>query len=164
MGEHGHWHKMTHYEPDHGVPLVLSAPGYAGNGRRLEAFSEHVDIYPTLCELCGLPVPEHLEGTSFVPLLIDPDKPWKKAAFGQVERTHPDTGDRLMGYTMRTDRYRFTRWVNLSRDRDVMARELYDYETDPDETANRVDDPECAGALADLEALMDGGWRSAQPS
>ena len=163
MGEHGHWHKMTNYEPDHGVPLVLSVPGHGGCGSRVEAFTEHVDLYPTLCDLCDLPIPDHLEGTSFVPLFDDPGQPWKKAAFGQVERTLPDTGEQSMGYTMRTERYRFTRWENLDLSRKVEARELYDYERDPLETVNCVNDPDYAEALADHESMMDAGWRGAQP-
>ena len=163
MGEHGHWHKMTNYEPDHGVPLVLSAPGLKGGGRRVEAFTEHVDIYPTLCDLCHLSIPPHLEGVSFAPLLSNPDRPWKKAAFGQVERTHPGTGETLMGYTMRTDRHRFTRWENLDRDRKIEARELYDYERDPLESRNWVEDPDYADTRAQLESMMNAGWRGARP-
>ena len=163
MGEHGHWHKVTNYEPDHGVPLFLSVPGYAGSGRHIDAFTEHVDLYPTLCDLCGLAKPDHLEGTSFAPLLNDPDRTWKSAAFGQVFRKPPETDARLMGYSMRTDRYRFTRWENLDRDREIVARELYDYERDPLETVNCADDPEYAGVLTDLESRMEAGWRGALP-
>ena len=68
-----------------------------------------------------------------------------------------------MGYTMRTRRYRFTRWENLDQGRAVDARELYDYERDPLETVNCVNDPDYAEALADLDSMMDRGWRGALP-
>ena len=163
MGEHGQWHKVTNYEPDHGVPLVLSSPGHAGNGRHIDAFTEHVDIYPTLCDLCGLGTPGHLEGTSFAPLLNNPERPWKRAAFGQVFRKPRESGAGFMGYTMRTKRYRFTRWENFDENREIAARELYDYERDPLETVNCADDPEHAGILAELESQMEAGWRGALP-
>lgn len=163
MGEHGHWHKVTNYEPDHGVPLFLSAPGCSADKHHIEAFTEHVDIYPTLCDLCDLPTPGHLEGTSFAPLLKNPDQPWKQAAFGQVRRVNRKTGKGVMGYTLRTDRYRYTRWVDLEDDKDVKACELYDYKTDPLETVNCINDTVHAKVLKELEAMMDAGWRGALP-
>ena len=68
-----------------------------------------------------------------------------------------------MGYTMRTKRYRFTRWENFDENREIAARELYDYERDPLETVNCADDPEHAGILAELESQMEAGWRGALP-
>ena len=81
----GVWCKATNYEISTRVPLILSAPGIPEQvrGRKSDALVELVDIYPTLCELAGAPLPGHLEGTSLVPLLGDPDRPWKKAAFSQ---------------------------------------------------------------------------------
>jgi len=76
---------------------------------------EFVDIYPTLCELYGLDQPKHLEGTSTVPLLDNPGQPWKRAAFSQYP------GGEVMGYSMRTNRYRYTEWRNL-KSGDVKAR------------------------------------------
>ena len=69
----------------------------------------------------------------------------------------------MMGYSMRTERYRFTRWENLDRDREIVAREFYDYENDPLETVNRADDSDCAEILAHLESQMEAGWRGALP-
>ena len=61
------------------------------SGAKTDGLTEFIDIYPSLCELAGLPAPDHLEGTSFVPLLKNPRRPWKEAAIGrfQQRRHHP---------------------------------------------------------------------------
>ena len=67
-----------------------------------------------------------------VPLLAQPDRPWKRAAFSQYPRTGGKTGEgNLMGYSMRTDRYRFTVWVERRDHSRVSATELYDELADP---------------------------------
>ena len=83
LGEYGVWGKATNYEIATRVPLIISAPGQRVRGGSSEALVELIDMYPTLCELAGLPLPEHLEGTSFVPLLERRGRPWKSAVFSQ---------------------------------------------------------------------------------
>jgi iduronate 2-sulfatase len=83
LGEHALWGKATNFEVATRCPLIVSAPGMKATGRSSDALVELIDMYPTLCELAGLPVPGHLEGRSFAPLLDDPDIPWKSAAFSQ---------------------------------------------------------------------------------
>lgn len=85
LGDMGIWGKATNYEIATRVPMMIWTPDMpAGSrGRTTDALVELVDMYPTLCELAGLPLPSHLEGTSFKPLLDDPDRPWKTAAFSQ---------------------------------------------------------------------------------
>ena len=109
LGEHGLWCKHTNFEIATRVPMIFSAPGQKAAGAKTDALVEFVDIYPTLCELCGLPLPDGLEGTSLVPLLDEPDRPWKTAAFSQYPR------GKAMGYSMRTDRYRYTEWAPARR-------------------------------------------------
>lgn len=159
LGEHALWCKHTNFELDAQAPLILATPATQGRALRSRALVEFVDIYPTLSELCGLPVPAHCEGRSFASLLADPDRAWKPAAFSQYPRFNRGN---VMGYTMRTDRYRYTEW--LDRDQGVvLARELYDHETDPQEDVNAADEPARAPVIAELSAQLKAGWRQALP-
>ena len=153
LGEHGAWCKHTNFENDTHAPLICRAPGQKAAGRHTQALVEFVDIYPSLCELAGLPLPSHLEGTSFAPLLAAPERSWKKAAFSQYPR-----GGGVMGYSMRTDRYRLTRWLNRSGTE--AARELYDHQNDPQENVNIADRPENKTLVADLTTQMQAGWKA----
>lgn len=83
LGDMGVWGKATNYEIATRVPLMIWTPEMKTRGAKTDALVELVDIYPTLCELAGQPIPEHTEGHSFVPLLDDPNQDWKKAAFSQ---------------------------------------------------------------------------------
>ncbi len=156
LGEHGLWCKHTNFEVACRSPLIFSAPGQKRPGAKTDALAEFVDIYPTLCELCALPVPEGLEGTSLVPVMQEPDRPWKKAAFSQYPRS------RVMGYSMRTDRYRYTEWLPRAGGPPV-ARELYDHQTDPAENVNLAERPEHAGLVAELSRQLRAGWKAARP-
>lgn len=161
LGEHASWCKHTNFEVDARAPMIISAPGVKGNGKHTSALAEFVDMYPTLCELCDLEIPEHLEGLSLVPVMQDPDRSWKEAAFSQYPR------GKVMGYTMRTDRYRYTEWIDrqyiltdqgLSQAREVKARELYDHQEDPQENVNAINLPGYAEDVKKLEATMERGW------
>ena len=157
LGEHAMWCKHTNYENDTNVTLIVYDPRAKAKGAATKALVEFVDIYPTLCELAGLELPEHLEGTSFAPLLDEPETPWKKAAFSQYPRGS------IMGYTMRTDRYRYTLWVQRKNPEIVVARELYDHETDPMENVNVSGDPKNAKVVRELEEQLRAGWKAARP-
>lgn len=156
LGEHSMWCKHTNFELDTHVPMIVSAPKQKRN-IRTRALTEFVDIYPGLCELAGLAVPAHCEGTSFVPLIDDPGRPWKSAAFSQYPR------GKVMGYTMRTDRWRYTEWQERSTG-EVMARELYDQNTDPQENKNIAAAEEMKPIVAQLSAKLKAGWQAARPS
>jgi len=164
LGEHMAWGKHSNVENDVNAPLILSVPGMKNAGAHTDALTEFVDIYPTLCDLAGLPLPGHLEGTSLKPLLDDPNRPWKTAAFSQYPRNAGKTGaGALMGYTMRTDRYRFTVWVGRSDHTKVDAIELYDHQTDPQENYNLANKPEKAELLAKLMQQWKAGWQTSKP-
>lgn len=152
LGEHGMWCKHTNFELDTHVPLLLRAPGM-GAGQRTAALTELVDIYPTLCDLCGLEKPAHLQGASAVPLLKNPDRPWKRAAFSQYPR-----GSR-MGYSMRTDTHRYTEWHDLKTG-ECVARELYDHRNDSAENVNLATAPENKALVTELATWMKDGWEA----
>ncbi|HUQ72262.1 MAG TPA: sulfatase [Planctomycetaceae bacterium] len=160
LGEHGEWCKHSNVENDTNVVLIVSAPGQKAAGKTTAALVEFVDIYPSLCDLAGLPKPDHLEGTSFAPLLDEPTKSWKTAAFSQYPRSQD--GQQLMGYSLRNDRYRYTRWVDRKDRTKIVAEELYDHQSDPAENENRAGDAAHASALAACRKLADAGWKPVQ--
>ncbi len=152
LGEHDRWCKHSNVEDDARAPLIVYAPKMNGAGRKTDAVVEFVDIFPTIAGLAGLPVSDRLEGRSLQPLLHDPDCEWESAAISQYPRTVD--GKRLMGYSLRTDRYRFTRWVDRNDHTEVIAVELYDHTTDPQENSNIANDP----ANAELVKRLTRQW------
>ena len=154
LGEHGEWCKHSNVENDTNAPLLLSVPGMKNGGQHCRALVEFVDIYPTLAELAGLPLPAHLEGTSMKPLLENPKRPWKGAAFSQYPR-----GKKLMGYSMRTDRYRFTVWVGREDHSYIDSIELYDHRTDPEENRNIAKLSANVKIVEQLMRQWRAGWR-----
>ena len=141
--------------------LLFSVPGMKNAGRHTRALVEFVDIYPTLADLAGLPLPGHLEGASFRPVLDDLARPWKSAVFSQYPR--PVGGKNLMGYALRTDRYRFTAWMDRNDHSKVDAVELYDHQTDPQENVNVAGRPENAALVKELTVKLNAGWMAALP-
>ena len=142
LGDHNEWGKHTNLEQATRVPFIICAPGYAP-GTTMAPVGL-LDIYPTLCELAGLPLPEQppnavvttnrpLSGKSLVPILADPAARVQTGVMSHY-------GSNIYGYAYRTERYRFTEWVNSSGT--VLARELYDYQEDPMETVNLAVYPE----------------------
>jgi iduronate 2-sulfatase len=156
LGEHNAWCKHTNFENDAHAPLIIRAPGQKSPGGKTRALVEFVDIYPTLSDLAGLSQPKHLEGASAAALLEDPEKSWKPAAFSQYPR------GQVMGYSMKTDRYRFTAWKNKNTGR-VAATELYDHDTDPAENENIAGEEASADLVAKLQKQLDAGWKAAMP-
>jgi arylsulfatase A-like enzyme len=164
LGEHKSWAKHTNFEIDTRAPLIISAPSIKINKHHSNALVEFVDIYPTLTELCGLPLPDHLEGTSFVPLLKNPDRAWKKAAFSVwvASKYRYDEEIQVIGYAMKTDRYRYIEWIR-TRTGEVKASELYDHRNDPDENINIINDPEYTDTIEEMKKVMAAGWKGARP-
>lgn len=165
LGEHNSWGKMTNYNIDTRAPLVIRAPDKPDATPQVEQMVEFVDLYPSLIELAGLSVPANLQGTSFVPLLEDPELTWKPAVFSQFLRegiwAAPD-GEEYMGYSMRTDRYHYVRWMNW-QSKEFVATELYDLRADPGETNNLAGVPNYQDTLEALANQWESGWRAAQP-
>ncbi len=154
LGDHGMWCKHTNYEQSTRAPLIIVDPRKM-TGQKSDSPVEFVDIYPTLCELAGLPVPEVLEGISLIPVLNDPSASVKEVAISQFPRGIAK-GVEAMGYSYRDKRYRYIEWVKKDyrageTGGEIVAREFYDYEADPLETRNLIDDPAYAEAIERME-------------
>lgn len=152
LGQHGQWQKQLLFDESARVPLIIRVPGMGGKGPCLRPV-ELLDVYPTLVELCRLPAPpQQLEGRSLVPFLRDPATPSDRPAFSQVTRNvgRGEQRRRIMGYSVRTQRWRYTEWGPDGR----RGRELYDHETDPGEFRNLAEDPAHRETVEQLRGLL----------
>jgi arylsulfatase A-like enzyme len=167
LGDHDLWCKHTNFENATRAPMIISAPGIkAGNTKSV---TEFVDIFPTLCDLSGVPIPSHLDGQSLVAVMKNPASKADDYAVSQYPRSlKKDVTEKmgyddkaLMGYSIRTERYRYTVWMNnnyrsnepFSKDR-IYATELYDYVKDPLETVNVADDKTYASVKKEMNDKM----------
>ncbi|MDO8543357.1 MAG: sulfatase [Opitutaceae bacterium] len=144
LGEKGKWSK--HYsllEVGTRVPLLISAPGVAGNSQPCPRIVETLDLYPTLADLCGLPVPAGLNGVSLAPLLRHPNANWDRPAYSVTV-----IQDKL-GRAVRTDKWRYAEW-DESREGAV----LFDCAKDPDELTNLAADPKFAATVKEMRGLL----------
>jgi iduronate 2-sulfatase len=150
VGEHGQWEKRMLFEASAHVPLVLAGAGVPAKGKACRRTVEHLNLYPTLAEMCGLEkVPSYLQGKSMLPLLSNPDGPWDRPAMTQVGRTLGSVP--VMGYSLRSERYRYTMWGNGGAE----GEELYDYDADPREVKNLAKDSNSAGIKAKLRMELE---------
>jgi len=150
LGEHdGFWAKMSLMEQSARAPLIIYAPGKKSNVA-IPRLAEFVDLYPTLTDLCGLPLPAGLEGISLSPLLDDPSRSWKKAVFTVVSRPGG------LGRAVRTETHTLLVWPNGSE-------QLYDHARDPNEYENLAADTRLKQTADSLRELLSAGWRAALP-
>ena len=135
LGEHGFWQKSNLHEEVLRVPLVMSVPGRATG--RTDSIVELVDLFPTLAELSGLPIPGGLHGKSMQPILNDPGAKIRDEAisFGK-------------GHSLRTGRWHYMRYQN-------QTRELYDMDSDAGEFTNLAKLNEFADVIAGLDERLD---------
>ncbi|QDT08466.1 Choline-sulfatase [Planctomycetes bacterium K23_9] len=135
LGEHGFWQKSNLHEEVLRVPLVISAPGFKTG--ETDSVVELVDIFPTLSQLAGLPIPDSVQGKSLVPILADPRAKVKDAALSFHK-----------GHSLRTDRWHLMRYKDGSA-------ELYDMKSDPAEFTNLAGAPGYAAKLKQLDRQLD---------
>jgi len=159
LGDHGIWCKHTNFEQATRVPMIIVDPreSYV-HGKTASSLAEFVDIFPTLCELASIPVPETLEGQSLVAVMKNSELQVKPFAVSQFPRDID--GKEIMGYAFRTHRFRYIEWMD-NRFREggklgpIVATELYDYEKDPLETRNGVELSEYSDALRQMKTYAD---------
>ena len=181
LGEHGEWCKQTNFELSTHAPLMIHIPGMTDEGIVADEITEFVDLFPTLVEAAGLKplnlcprksnhVRNCREGESLMPLITRlPGFRWKNVAFSQYPRYKYDT--KIMGYTVRTDRYRYTEWPQFLYTPhfkpnwdNLFGIELYDHAIDPEENKNRAMDPEYRAVASELRKTLRDGWRAATPN
>ena len=130
LGDHGQWCKHSNFELDARVPLIVKVPWMQG-AQKINSLVELLDVYPTLMELCGIEAPEELQGESFVSLMNNPNLPGPEEAVSQYNRGN------VMGYSIRSDRYRYTEWrTTAANGGAIVGREIYDHFIDPNENTN----------------------------
>jgi iduronate 2-sulfatase len=144
LGEKGLWYKRKAFERSARMPLIIAGPGLAKNqttGKTVEL----LDLYPTLADLCGLTPPAKLDGQSLRPILVNPTKAkWNKPAVTQIWHNR-----NAWGYSLRTERWRYTEWLQGKA-----GRELYDHAQDPEEIHNLAQDPAQSRTVARLSQRL----------
>ncbi len=170
LGDHNSWGKMTNYNIDLRVPMIIRVPNQPNQGAQTYAITELVDMFPSLCELAGIEVPAYVQGASFVPLMEQPQQSWKKAAFSQFHRRPRVSADggRYMGYSINTAEYHYIEWYSWDHEagerRDYVTAELYDRLSDPTEKVNIAALEENEAVVSNLSSQLKAGWRSARPA
>ena len=167
LGDHDMWGKHTNFEQATRSPLIFAAPGLKPG--KTKSLTEHVDVFPTICDLANLPIPSQLQGKSLKPIMQNKTATVNDFAMSQYPRKlkGPEfkelgyTDGKLMGYSMRTDKYRYTIWFNNNfnssqpyADNRIYKRELYDYVKDPLEKVNVIDDSGYKKIVEDLQKKM----------
>ena len=152
LGEHFLWRKGPLYDHSSMVAMMIRAPGVTSPNGICTRPTESIDLFPTLCDLCGIPVPEGLEGISMRPLLADPKRPWKKGAI-------ITSGKR--GRSIVTEAHRYNEYA--TKKGNIARRQLFDRAKDPGEFTNLAAQPAHAETVARLSALLKGGWQACLP-
>ena len=137
LGDHSLWNKHSNFEQATRSPLLIYDPRI-NKGIKVKMPTEFVDLFPTLCEMVGIEIPKKLDGISLNDQIKGLENTSKMYAVSQYPRGNK------MGYSFRTENYRYTLWINNKkstdpiREDDIIAEELYDYKTDPNETENKI--------------------------
>jgi arylsulfatase A-like enzyme len=132
LGEKDHIEKFALWEKTTHVPFLLVAPGVTRPGQVIGQPVDLSAIYPTLAELCGLPLPGPCDGISLVPRLRDPAAPLPPALMTYLKGNH----------AVRSERWRYIRYADGTE-------ELYDHDSDPQEWRNLAGEPAHAAILAE---------------
>jgi iduronate 2-sulfatase len=147
LGEHGLWTKMKLWEEDMIAPMIISYPGMPNRGARSRSLTELIDVYPTVAQLCGLPTPAGMEGSSLVPVLNNPSAKVKSAIFSSVS----------IGKSARTEKFRYVKYSSGQE-------RLFDCVNDPAENRNLIGSSLRAhkDAVAHMKSVLSKGWKAAK--
>lgn len=170
LGDHNSWGKMTNYNIDLKVPMIIRYPSQENRGAQTYEITELIDMFPSLCELAGIEIPDYMQGTSFVPLIKEPERQWKNAAFSQFHRRpqHSSDGKRYMGYSINTKEYHYIEWYawdsKTGTRGELKSTELFDCVNDPNETVNIAEERKFGKVVAGLSEQLATGWQKATPN
>jgi iduronate 2-sulfatase len=156
LGERGQWMKQTLFERSARTPLIMAGPGVSAKGRASTRVIEFLDLYPTLADLARVSPPPGLHGRALTPLLRNPQAAWDHAALTQVRRGGVE--DAFMGYSVRTEKWRYTEW-----DAGKRGVELYNEVDDPNEMHNLATDAKHRNTVTEMQGLL-GRTRTAASS
>lgn len=133
LGEHGLWFKNFLYRESTHIPFIVADPRRPeSHGRNCSALIDQMDAFPTVLDLLEVPRPQQkLNGSSMVPLMENPDAPWRTAIKAQV-----DWGP-VRGRSVRSRDFRYVEWTGVDHPH---SRELYDLQADPRESINLLHD------------------------
>ncbi|MFN9718649.1 MAG: sulfatase [Planctomycetota bacterium] len=161
LGEVEHWCKDTNFELDTHIPLIIRVPGITPGPT--EALVESVDLYPTLADLADLDPPADLDGRSLAAVLQDASCQGRNAVLSQFSRPFRSGNPEIMGYSLRTDRHRYTRWIEWGTSQ-LLSEELYDYSDSLSvrsqlpyllEVKNLASSPEYSQLLTSMSGQLD---------
>ena len=172
LGDHDLWEKHTNFEQATRAPLIFVSPNFKPG--RTNALTEHLDIFPTVCTLAGVAIPTWLEGKSLTPLMQNNNGSVIEFSVSQYPRKLNKkemdkmgyTTNKIMGYSLRTAKYRYTVWMSdftskdVFNDRKVYASEMYDYVKDPLEKVNVVNDKNYKNISKDMYNKMVAYFKS----
>ena len=172
LGDHDLWHKHTNFEEATRAPLIIAGPGIKSG--KTNSLTEFVDVFPTICDLAGVTIPKNLDGKSLKPLMLNYKAKGKEFAISQYPRKLKKaemaklgyTDAKMMGYSLRTNQYRYTIWMNNFNSKEafnesqVYASEMYDYVKDPLEKVNVVNDKNYTSISASLKSKMIAFFKS----
>ena len=130
LGAHGLWQKMVFYEPSVGVPMMFRVPGLTTANSRCKTPASLVQMLPTLTDLCGLPAPHGIDGTSLAPSLREPSRSFETTIFAEKDLKTPHAG-----YMIRQGDYKYCYYPHD-------LAELYDLGSDPEEMNNLAPMPQ----------------------
>ncbi len=147
LGEHGLWCKHCNFETSLRAPLIIKIPGQF-SGRKISTSVEFVDLYPSLCDLLNLRLPDHLQGKSLIDLINNSNSRKKQPVYSRY----------FDGESVKLDQYRYTEWIDHLGNR--YAQMLYDHYLDPGENVNVVDLPDYADQIDKMRFLLENERRN----
>ena len=122
LGEHNLWAKHSNFQTSLKTPLIIKEPNQK-KGEKIKSIVELIDLYPTICDLCNIPIPEVLDGKSL--RLINKNDAVKSVGFSKYHK----------GWSITTNDFSYTEWIN-NKSKEQIGEMYYDLKNDPEENIN----------------------------